>query len=60
MKISQNIHGGDIYPIEYNNNLFEAILNSKKFITLYSVIFTRLFDFDIFKDVKLGIGITNH
>ena len=67
MKISQKIHGGDIYPIEYNNNLFEAILNSKKFITLYSVIFTHLYlyshsasDFDILKDVELGIGITKH
>ena len=68
MKISQKIHGGDIYPIEYNNNLFEAILNSKKFIPLYSVIFTHLylyshsasFDFDILKDVELGIRITKH
>ena len=61
-KISQKIHRGVIYSIEYHNNLFETILYSRLFLICYSAIHGVLrflhnvsFDCNIFKDSDLSI-----
>ena len=64
MKISQKIHRGDIYPIEYHNSLFKKIWTQNSFLYVIqqslhiSIIRNVSFDCNIFKDSDLSMRIS--